>query len=760
MSYSIEKLLADHFDLHDCEIKGLVGYANSNYLIKSRGERFVFKTYRYDEEELAIIGAENELLLFLQRKADKPDQFPMPVSSKQGEYLIDVTLDGVRVIGRMLSFLSGDFSGDHTMRQESAESLGTFLAEMDLLLKDFDHPLYKGRAWEWDIQHLGLIKKYVNDIPDQHQRSIVRYFIHQFEVEVAEHLPQLRKQVIHNDANEMNLLQHEQDITGIIDFGDATCSPLINELAVALTYACYDKEDPLHWLVTISKSYHRKIQLKPLEVDLLYYLIAARLCLSVCNSAHARKVDPDNTYATVSEDNAWSMLHKWLETGPTKVSRLLRESLGLQLPVLSEISEKLAHRNQHLSETLSVSYSTPIWMERAAFQYMYDSYGNAILDAYNNIPHVGHCHPHVVERASAQMARLNTNTRYLYDQLTAYAEQLLAKFPKPLNKVFFVNSGSAATDLALRLVRKHTGSDSIMVLEHGYHGNTQLGIDVSDYKFSHARGQGQQPYIHKTALPDTYRGKYGGEDAGMKYATDAVAEIRSATEKIVAFIAEPIVGCGGQVPLAEGYLKPVYAAIRAQGGLCISDEVQTGFGRVGDQFWGFEQQGVVPDLVILGKPMGNGHPIGAVVTTDEVAASFEQGVEFFSSFGGNPVSCVIGQAVLDVIENEGLQHHARTVGDYYQQQLRELSKTHPCIGDVRGSGLFIGIDIVKPGTTGTDRALASHIKNFLRSNHILISTDGPDDSVLKTKPPMCFNRANVDQVVDHIDQAIKVFSAK
>lgn len=760
MSYSIEQLLADHYDLHDCKIKSLVGYANSNYLIKSGTQRFVFKTYRYDVEELAIIGAENELLLYLQQHEEWSGRFPRPIASLSGEYLMDIVLDGERAIGRLLSFLSGDFSGDHSMSQESAQSLGTFLAEMDLLLKDFDHPVYRGRAWEWDIQHLGLISKYVNDIPDQHQRSIVRYFIQQFEAEVADLMPQLRKQVIHNDANEMNLLQHDQEITGIIDFGDATYSPLINELAVALTYACYDKGDPIPWMLIFVKSYHEKIPLAPKEIDLLYYLIAARLCISVCNSAHARKVDPDNTYATGSENDAWSMLHLWLEIGPIKVSRLLRKELGMALPDLPRVPDLLASRNKHLSNILSVSYSEPIWMERAAFQYMYDGYGNAFLDAYNNIPHVGHCHPHVVAQASAQMARLNTNTRYLYDQLAAYATQLLAKFPKPLNKVFFVNSGSAATDLALRLVRKHTGSASMMVLEHGYHGNTQMGIDVSDYKFSNAKGQGQQSYIHKTALPDTYRGKYNGIEAGMNYAHDTVQDIQSAAEKIAAFIAEPIVGCGGQVPLAEGYLKPVYEAIRVQGGLCISDEVQTGFGRVGSHFWGFEKQDVIPDLVILGKPMGNGHPIGAVVTTDEVAASFEQGVEFFSSFGGNPVSCVIGQAVLDVIDGEGLQQNAKDVGDYYQQQLLELSKIHPYIGDVRGSGLFIGIDIVKPGTTETDRELASHIKNYLRSNHILISTDGPDDSVLKTKPPLCFNQHNVDQVVDHIDQAIKMFGAK
>lgn len=759
MSTSIQQILARHFDLRDCSIKSMVGYANSNYLITAGEERFVFKTYRYDPLELSIITAENELLLHLQQHAAFMDRFPKPIPAVDGAYLLDLQSEGKRVIGRMLSFLSGDFSGNQQMDAESAHHLGHFLAEMDLVLKEFDHPAYRGRAWEWDIQHLSLIKKYVVDIPDQRQRSIVQYFIQQFETEVTDQLPKLRKQVIHNDANEWNVLQHADRITGVIDFGDATHSPLINELAVALTYACYDKEDPMPWLTIIVKAYHQKIPLELIELDLLYYLIAARLCISVCNSAHARKVEPKNTYATVSEDHAWSMLDKWLAIGPKQVSLHLKKALNMQLPALPEVSEQLENRNKYLSSILSVSYSEPIYMDRAAFQYMFDGHGNSYLDAYNNIPHVGHCHPHVVARASAQMAKLNTNTRYLYDQLASYAEQLLAKFPEPLSKVFFVNSGSAATDLALRLVKKHTSRQQFMVLEHGYHGNTQLGIDVSDYKFNHPKGQGQQTYVLKTALPDAFRGKYQGPEAGINYAKDAVREIRYCESEIAGFIAEPIVGCGGQVPLSPGYLKPVYDAIRSQGGLCISDEVQTGFGRVGDHFWGFERHEVVPDLVILGKPMGNGHPIGAVVTTEEVAASFEQGVEFFSSFGGNPVSCAVGQAVLDVIETEGLQQQAQVVGDYYQKQLRELSKTHPCIGDVRGAGLFLGIDIVHPGTTATNRALASHIKNSLRNNFILISTDGPDDSVLKTKPPLCFNQSNVDRVVDQIDKAIRSYQS-
>ncbi len=384
------------------------------------------------------------------------------------------------------------------------------------------------------------------------------------------------------------------------------------------------------------------------------------------------------------------------------------------------------------------------------------------LDAYNNIPHIGHAHPEITNIASQQIATLNTNTRYVFDAYTDYAETLLSKFPEALDTVFFVNSGSAASDLAMRLAHMHTSHDTIMVMEHGYHGNTQTSIDISHYKYNNKKGQGQKNHIIETAIPDTYRGQYTTNDgaAGKAYAKTAIQQIENSDTPIAAFITEPIVGCGGQVPLAKGYLKALYPAIRKQGGICISDEVQTGFGRLGDHFWGFETQYVVPDVVILGKPIANGHPMGAVVTTKAIAESFSKGVEFFSSFGGNPVSCKIALTVLKEIETSQLQQHAKVVGAYYQSLFRKLKETYSCIGDVRGSGLFIGIEIVKEGSMEAHPELAHYIKNELRNRYILISTDGPHDSVIKTKPPMCFTKANAKTVVDTIAVILQAYYSK
>lgn len=748
-------LIRDLYRVQASSITKLDGYDNANYLLKIGQDRYVFKTYPYSQETYNLLEAETEILLALQKTFQ--GKIPEPVADYNGDFVTIQNADGRQIICRMLSFLEGEFLGNISANKQVYASLGRFLAQLNRELSSLTNYVIQSRKWEWDIQYLHLNSALIDAIPSAKDRSLVRYFFMQFDEMVVPYLPNLRKSIIHNDANEWNVLTADNEICGFIDFGDLAYSPLINELAVAITYAIYDKDDPLQWASIVLKAYHKIHPLEELEVQLLYYLIAARLCISVCNSAHSRLTDPDNSYAYSSEKNAWSMLRKWLSINPKSAESRFKKLLKLPIDKPPSLRNRLEKRHQQISKALSVSYNKPIYMEKAAFQYMYDAYGNTFLDAYNNIPHVGHSHPQVVEAGQKQMATLNTNTRYLFDQLSDYAEQLLNRFPPSLNRVFFVNSGSAASDLAIRMAKHYTGRETLMVMEHGYHGNTQIGTDISDYKFSDPRGQGQKSHIIKTAIPDTYHGRFTTDDgsAGAAYAEDAICQIEGSDGQIAAFISEPIVGCGGQVPLAKGYLEKVYPMIRKQNGLTISDEVQTGFGRLGDHFWGYEAQDVVPDMVILGKPMGNGHPIGAVVCTEAIADSFSRGVEFFSSFGGNPVSCAIGQAVLDVIDEEELQQHAKTVGDYYKSLFIELQKDHPSVGDVRGDGLFLGIEIVKPGSKDPDTTLAQTIKNELREQFVLVSTDGPYDNVIKSKPPLIFNKENALEVVEKMDQILR-----
>ncbi|MDO8056528.1 MAG: aminotransferase class III-fold pyridoxal phosphate-dependent enzyme, partial [Candidatus Hermodarchaeota archaeon] len=361
------------------------------------------------------------------------------------------------------------------------------------------------------------------------------------------------------------------------------------------------------------------------------------------------------------------------------------------------------------------------------------------------------CHPKVVRALHRQAASLNTNTRYLHEALVKYAQRLVATLPEPLRVCFFVNSGSEANELALRLARTHTGHTDVIVMEGAYHGNTSTMIDISPYKFDGPGGRGAPAFVHTVRMPDVYRGEYKASDpkAGKKYAHDVrivLEELETVGRDVAAFVCEPLMGSMGQIVLPPHYLQEAFQHTRQAGGVCIVDEVQVGFGRVGTHFWGFQTQDVVPDIVTMAKPIGNGHPLGAVVTTPEIAESFANGMEFFSTTGGNPVSCAVGLAVLDVIEESNLQHHASTIGTYFMDQLRRLQETYPIIGDVRGLGLFIGVEFVVDRTTlepATNEA--GYICERLKEMGILVSTDGPFDNVLKIKPPLCFTKQNVDE---------------
>ncbi len=749
------EILANLYGIQNPDLQDFEGYDSINIRVKTAdGQTFVWKQNPDSPLERAFLEAENQVLLSL--SGALPYDFTVPQEDGHGSLLSATeNPDGSRTLHRLLSFVEGDFfdRADHT--PELFTSLGTFLARLDRTLLDFRHPGIEARQLQWDLQHLQLPLQHLPYIGNPRQRKLVEYFYMQFKEVVVPRIPSLRRSVIHGDANQQNLLTTGGRVSGIIDFGDMSYTSLVNEIAIALTYAMLGKADPLTWAGYLLRAYTAELPLEKEEVDLLYYLVAGRLCASVCNSAHAKTLKPDSDYITISEKPAWEMLEKWLALNPLAVTAAFTEAAGLEKSAPPNIDQDLIRRDAYFSRALSVSYAEPLRMEKAAFQYMYAAAGNTYLDVYNNIPHVGHCHPKVVRAGQEHMARLNTNTRYLYGQLHDYSERLLALFPESLSKVFYVNSGSAAADLAIRLARTHTGRKPIMVLEHGYHGNTVTGIEISSYKFEHAGGPGQPEHILKAAIPDTYRGPYRDTDAGEKYAADAIALFQAGGQAPAAFISEPIIGCGGQVPLPEGYLETLYPVLRSAGVVCIADEVQTGFGRLGQWFWGFEMLGVVPDIVMLGKPMGNGHPLAAVVTTAAIARSFENGLEFFSSFGGNSVACAVGLAVLEVLEEERLPENAQKTGDYLKDGLNELKKRFPVIGDVRGEGLFLGVEFVKdPESRDPHTDLAGAIQNRLKADHILVGTDGPFDNVIKIKPPICFNPKDADVFLKVLENAL------
>ena len=409
----------------------------------------------------------------------------------------------------------------------------------------------------------------------------------------------------------------------------------------------------------------------------------------------------------------------------------------------------LAYRKKHLGKSLSISYKEPLHIARGAGVYLMDKLGRKYLDTVNNVAHVGHEHARIVKAGQQQMAVLNTNTRYLHPGITNFTKELLDTFPEELSVVHVVNSGSEANELALRMTRASTHQKDMIVVEVGYHGNTGGCIDISSYKFDGRGGSGAPEHIHVVPLPDEYRGVYQGENTGPMYARhieEQIAGIQSEGRNVAGFICESIISCGGQIELPEDYLKLAYEAVRNAGGICIADEVQTGCGRVGSKFWGFQLHDVIPDIVTIGKPIGNGHPLAAVICTQEVADAFANGMEYFNTFGGNPVSCAIGREVLSVIKDEKLQENALRIGNYLKSELEKLQKDFPVIGDVRGQGLFLGVELCDEHKNPLTE-MAAYLVNRMKELGILMSTDGKDDNVLKIKPPMVFSDDNADELL-------------
>ncbi|MFC4175450.1 aspartate aminotransferase family protein [Microvirga sp. GCM10011540] len=416
--------------------------------------------------------------------------------------------------------------------------------------------------------------------------------------------------------------------------------------------------------------------------------------------------------------------------------------------------EMIARRQRLLGPAYRLFYANPVHVVRGEGVWLYDPDGRAYLDMYNNVASVGHGHPHVVAALSRQAAILNTHTRYLHDTILDYAEKLLGYFPAELSNVMFTCTGSEANDLALRVAKTHTGGTGVIVTRLAYHGTTAATAELSP---SLGRSMTLGEHVRTVPAPDAYRGN--GDDVGEVFARQvraAVADMAASGIRPAALLVDTIFSSDGVYADPPGFLAPAAAAIREAGGLFIADEVQPGFGRTGGQMWGFERHGLVPDIVTLGKPMGNGHPVAGMVARPDVLAEFGQRTRYFNTFGGNPVSAAVGMAVLEVIEEEGLVENARPVGDYLRDGLRALAQRCPVIGDVRGAGLFIGVELVRdrptkePATEETARLV-----NALRERQILISATGPAANILKIRPPLVFSTENADLFLSAMDDILR-----
>ena len=580
---------------------------------------------------------------------------------------------------------------------------------------------------------------------------------------------QLRAQVIHNDLTLDNaVLDDRQRISGILDFGDMGHSALVCDLVATAEPLVGERSDHFEALSAVLAGFTSVTPLLEEEIDVLPELLLARWATSVVLSAWRVRAHPATAeYISGWGPGAWTMLGIFEELGTQGWRARVREAVlsatrdGARSA--ASIEELVERRTRLLGSAISpLSYERPLHIVQARGAWMVDAEGREYLDAYNNVPVVGHSHPRVVQAIATQAATLNTNTRYLHRSALDLAERLIATVPDGLDTVLFVNSGSEANDLAWRLATTFTGERGAMVTEYAYHGVTEVIAELSPETWVEGSAP---PQVATVPAPDGYRGPVRREDEGwdIRYAefVDQALETLAARDVgPAAMFVDPGFTSDGVFAPPPTYLQDSVRRWRDAGGLFVADEVQTGFGRPGSQMWGFQIHGVVPDVVTLGKPMGNGHPVAAVITRADIVDRFARSTEWFSTFGGNPVACEAALAVLDVLEDEQLLPHAMEIGRHLQERLTSLMHRHDSIGDVRSIGLLMGVELVRDRLTrdpATDEA--ETVLNRMRELGVLMGSTGRDGNVLKIRPPLVISAGEADLLVDHLDHVLEGLEA-
>ncbi len=778
-----QALLLEQFGVAG-ELTPLDSERDQNFRVRAAQGEFTLKIVNAAEPATAM--AFQAALLGHVEAVDPALPLPRVVPLIDGRTFGDVEgPTGERHAVRLVTYLPGVPFAQADLSPNLFQALGRVLGRLDRALVSFGHP-GAFKDFDWHIRAVPQSRARLESVRDADRRALVSTLLDGFDARAVTVFPRLRHQVIHNDANDWNILVDpvSGDVSGLIDVGDAVFAPLAAEVAVACAYAMLSTASsgsdpngmtfaqepghrgqtplgPLAAAVAVVAGYHAEMPLLDAELDVLFDLIAGRLCISVTVSA-MRQTTSNDPYLFVSEAPAWHVLAWMAATDRVAFANALKRACrqGLQAPPPRDAAALMTARRVHLGKNLSLSYRTPLHIVRGDDVWLIDAHGRKYLDCYNNVAHVGHCHPRVVAALATQAALLNTNTRYLHENVVRYAERLSATLPPGLDCLFFCNTGSEANDLALRIARTATGRRGMAVLDWAYHGHTEALIEISPYKYKPKGGNGRPDFVCELPLPEPYRAPddWPAFEVGARFAAQArhvLSEARATGWAPAAFIAETIPSVGGQVLLPPGYLREVYSAIRAHGGLCIADEVQVGFGRVGTSMWAFTEHEVVPDIVTMGKPVGAGHPLAVVATTQALATAFANGMEYFNTFGGNPVSSAVGLAVLDVLEQEQLLENARTQGDYILAGLRRLADRYARIGDVRGRGLFFGIECVTDRRTKAhDGATAAAVVQRAVELGVLMGTDGPHDNVIKLRPPMTFARAHADMLLGVLEHAL------
>ena len=755
MSASLEhvtSLLTAAFKLEVTSVVPLGGYLGQNFLVTTSSDRFVLKGFSNDAHTQAHVEAQIEAIKLARHLMPDTD-LPSIIPSQNGQ---DICADD-KTLWILQTYVGGDLIGEGPAAQsELLQSVGQVVGMLDRTLQNFNHSGAVRRDMEWDLADALMYRDYTDLIEDPESRRLADYFFLQFEAEGFSRLSKLRRQFVHNDCHRFalktdNLRQH---VTGVIDFGDLTFSYRICHLAVTISDFLTGQDDIVSSAALITGSYHQAFPLSEDEITLLYDLVGLRYGLYLAHAARMRREHPNNVHAQSKVTDVEHNLRRLIATNPIAFGDALRASCGFEtLNRQAKAEQLVAQRRQYFSSSLYTHYDDPLVLSRGSLQYLHASDGKSYLDCVNNVSQSGHCNPHIARAARRQTSILNTNSRYVYAQMNELAERLLSYFPDNLDTVFFVNSGSEANDLAMRLASTYTKGSQFIVLDEAYHGNSTASTDISPNRIGRPGGLGMPNYVHRLMLPDAYRNVPPGFSGSV---TDAfLAELPDLIEKtkgeLAAFVAESLVGTGGQFPFPKNYLNTIYAAVRDAGGITIADEVQVGFGRTGDM-WCFEEQGVIPDIVTMGKPIANGHPMGAVVTNRAIAEAFDQKVVYFNTFGGNPVSCATALGVLDVLEKDQLLKNVNARAHQLLEGLDALQRKHSLIGDIRGRGLYIGVElVVDRATKEPAREEAKRCVEAMKSRGFLLNTNGYFNNVIKIKPPLIINEADIQSLIHNLD---------
>ena len=759
------------FDI-DASAQPLASERDQNFHLRAKdGNEWVLKIAN-PAEKPEILDMQTQALLHIGR-TDPSLPIPRVKVTPDGALFHEIDgADGRRFIVRVLSFLPGQLLGDATLHPALLRDVGAMAARIARALRGFFHPAARHELL-WDLTQAPALRARTHHIEEEERRRVVEDVLEHFDTEVLPKLNRLRAQVIHNDIAGLNALADGNRVSGVIDFGDLIHAPLVCDLAVPIAGLIDDHPDPIAAAAEITAGYHAVTQFEDDELRLIFDLACTRLAMEV-TIANWRVCDhPENTtYIMAGIQDAGAQLDRLRALGAERMYTALRRACATPISIdvadfpgtpshEDNLQSLIERRRQRLGPELELSYKNPVHVVRGEGVWLIDDTGRSLLDAYNNVPSVGHCHPTVVQALARQAATLNTNTRYLYKSVIEYADRLTATMPGDLSVCMFVCSGSEANDLAWRLAKAHTGNSGGIVMEDAYHGTTDAVYELSPADYGIDKGRTLADYIATIPAPDGYRGKFRRNDPNFaeRYAAcidDAVASLASRGFAPAAFYLDLVLSSNGIMIPPPGYLSEAFEKIRAAGGLCVADEVQSGFGRTGDHLWGFEAHDVVPDIVTLGKPIGNGLSMAAVVTTPEIVASLMQETDFFSTTGGNPVACSVGLAVLDVLEQEGLQNRAARVGAILRSQIEKLAEQHPLIGDVRGAGLFIGVELVRDHSTLEPAAKeTTAVVNRMRELGVLVGTDGPSGNVLKIRPPLVFDENHAQQFTDTLDRALR-----